>query len=218
MANIQLTKYLLLRSANLPWLLTKPKSLSISFPANIVYNNTALITATTTTTTTRRCIHVGPNKQYNGIQTAAHHFKQQRHMPYFLEYLMWAVFGSEALHLIWLKMDYKEYREKTAHKKKVLEELIERIEQGEVITDSLREEIKMVLLNKHDKQHKLTAEDFDDEYLAKLIEQTSHETVSSTRNNDADQNIHKEESKWLDEDKIVRGADKKSSKEKAFFL
>ncbi|KAI9475753.1 MAG: hypothetical protein EXX96DRAFT_459452, partial [Benjaminiella poitrasii] len=63
---------------------------------------------------------------------------------------MWIVFGSEALHLIWLKMDYKEYREKTTHKTKVLEEIIRRIEHGEKVDKSLRQEIRMVLMN--DKQ------------------------------------------------------------------
>lgn len=113
-----------------------------------------------------RSVHSAP-KEYNGLQSAAHHFKRQRHMPYFLEYLMWVVFGSEALHLIWLKMDYKEYREKTAHKTKLLEELIKRIENGEQIDDSLRMEIKMVLMN--NKHHSDIVggsdDDIDDEYL-----------------------------------------------------
>lgn len=113
-----------------------------------------------------RSVHAAP-KEYNGLQSAAHHFKRQRHMPYFLEYLMWVVFGSEALHLIWLKMDYKEYKEKTAHKTKLLEELIKRIENGEQIDDSLREEIKMVLMN--NKHHSDIVggadDDIDDEYL-----------------------------------------------------
>lgn len=113
-----------------------------------------------------RSVHAAP-KEYNGLQSAAHHFKRQRHMPYFLEYLMWVVFGSEALHLIWLKMDYKEYKEKTAHKTKLLEELIRRIENGEQITDSLREEIKMVLMNNkhHSEMTGSLDDDIDDEYL-----------------------------------------------------
>lgn len=112
-----------------------------------------------------RSVHAAP-KEYNGLQSAAHHFKRQRHMPYFLEYLMWVVFGSEALHLIWLKMDYKEYKEKTAHKTKLLEELIERIENGEQIDDGLRTEIKMVLMNnKHGSDATGNTDDIDDEYL-----------------------------------------------------
>jgi hypothetical protein len=112
-----------------------------------------------------RSVHAAP-KEYNGLQSAAHHFKRQRHMPYFLEYLMWVVFGSEALHLIWLKMDYKEYKEKTAHKTKLLEELIKRIENGEQIDDSLRTEIKMVLMNnKYGSDATGNTDDIDDEYL-----------------------------------------------------
>lgn len=102
-------------------------------------------------------------KEYNSVESAAYHFKRQRHMPYFMEYLMWVVFGSEALHLIWLKMDYKEYKEKMKHKTRLLEEIIERVENGEKIDDSLREEIKMVLMNnKHGGEYH---DDIDDEYL-----------------------------------------------------
>jgi hypothetical protein len=110
----------------------------------------------------QRFVHLSP-REYNGLQSAAYHFKRQQHMPYFLEYLMWVVFGSEALHLIWLKMDYKEYKEKIQHKTKLLEEIIQRIENGEKINDSLRDEIKMVLMkNKHDGAGH---DDIDDEYL-----------------------------------------------------
>ncbi|KAI7903157.1 uncharacterized protein BX663DRAFT_507649 [Cokeromyces recurvatus] len=138
--------------------------------------------------TTIRSVHNSP-KEYNGIQSVAHHFKQQRHMPYFLEYLMWAVFGSEALHLIWLKMDYKEYKERSAHKIKLLEEIIKHIEQGEEIEESLKQEIKMVLMNnKHHKDdlHDLKDE-IDDEYLNHLIaslekqEQEKKENIDSNR-------------------------------------
>ncbi|KAI8366171.1 hypothetical protein BD560DRAFT_401368 [Blakeslea trispora] len=114
----------------------------------------------------QRSVHAYP-KEYNSLQSAAHHFKQQQHMPYFLEYLMWVVFGSEALHLIWLKMDYKEYKERTTHKTKLLEELIERIEQGEPINDSLQQEIRMVILN--NKLHQQKTEEIDDDYLDQLI-------------------------------------------------
>lgn len=110
----------------------------------------------------QRFIHSSP-KEYNGLESAAYHFKRQQHMPYFMEYLMWVVFGSEALHLIWLKMDYKEYKEKMKLKTRLLEEIIERVENGEKIDDSLREEIKMVLMNnKHGSEYH---DDIDDEYL-----------------------------------------------------
>ncbi|CEP18889.1 hypothetical protein [Parasitella parasitica] len=132
-----------------------------------------------------RSIHAVP-KEYNGLQSAAHHFKRQRHMPYFLEYLMWVVFGSEALHLIWLKMDYKEYKEKTAHKIKLLEELIKRIENGDQIDDNLRQEIRIVLMNNKNPNGATGGdgvdEDIDDEYLNNLIvlsekQQTMENTV-----------------------------------------
>lgn len=114
----------------------------------------------TTRVPVMRFIQSSP-KEYNGLKTAAYHFKQQRHMPYFLEYLMWALFGSEALHLVWLKMDMKEYKERTELKTSLLEEIIQRVENGEVIDDDLRREIKLVLMNsKKDRD-----EDIDDEYL-----------------------------------------------------
>lgn len=83
---------------------------------------------------------------------------------------MWVVFGSEALHLIWLKMEYKEYKEKTEHKIRLLKEIVERIENGQEFNDSLREEIRMVLLD--DRRASTTeAEDtsgeIDDDYLEK---------------------------------------------------
>ncbi|KAI8997667.1 hypothetical protein BDB01DRAFT_700969, partial [Pilobolus umbonatus] len=63
---------------------------------------------------------------------------------------MWVVFGSEALHLIWLKMEYKEYQEKVQHKIRLLEETIRRLERGESIDDNLRDEIRVFLAgNKH---------------------------------------------------------------------
>ncbi|KAI7865710.1 hypothetical protein BDF14DRAFT_1700386, partial [Spinellus fusiger] len=61
---------------------------------------------------------------------------------------MWAVFGSEALHLIWLKMEYKEYKEKAQHKIKLFEEIIARTEQGQDLTESLIDEIRMVLMDR----------------------------------------------------------------------
>ncbi|KAF1806628.1 hypothetical protein FB192DRAFT_1338047 [Mucor lusitanicus] len=146
-------------------------------------------------------------------------------MPYFLEYLMWVVFGSEALHLIWLKMDYKEYKEKTAHKTKLLEELIKRIENGEQIDDSLREEIKMVLMN--NKHHSDIVggadDDIDDEYLNHLI-------ASSEKHQQGEKKAQPQpqkpavESTWIKEDESEEssvnadGIEKKDSKKKPFFL
>ncbi|KAG2231310.1 hypothetical protein INT48_001246 [Thamnidium elegans] len=121
----------------------------------------------TTRVPVKRFVQSSP-KEYNGLQSAAHHFKQQRHMPYFAEYLMWVVFGSEALHLIWLKIDMKEYKEKMKLKTKLLEEIIERVEKGQVIDDNLREEIKMVLMNNNNKSEQ-RQDEIDDEYLNSLI-------------------------------------------------
>ncbi|KAI9492405.1 hypothetical protein BDB00DRAFT_977098 [Zychaea mexicana] len=103
------------------------------------------------------------------LSSLAYHFKRQRHLPYFLEYLMWVVFGSEALQLIWLKMDYKEYQEKTEHKIRLLEEIIDRIEKGQEFTDDFREEIRMVFMHGGRQQHDGSDEDIDDDYLEKLI-------------------------------------------------
>ncbi|CAO0801087.1 unnamed protein product [Mucor circinelloides] len=173
-----------------------------------------------------RSVHAAP-KEYNGLQSAAHHFKRQRHMPYFLEYLMWVVFGSEALHLIWLKMDYKEYKEKTAHKTKLLEELIKRIENGEQIDDSLREEIKMVLMNNRHHSDIVggSDDDIDDEYLNHLI--ASSEKQQQSENKAPSQQQQQKpavESTWIKEDEDeespvnVDGAEKKDTKKKPFFL
>jgi hypothetical protein len=131
----------------------------IATPARIAYTSSLF-----TKPCQIRFVHSSP-KEYTGVQSAAYHFKRQRHMPYFLEYLMWVVFGSEALHLIWLKMEYKEYKDKIQHKTKLLEELIERIENGEKITSSMKEEIKMVLMNKHTEA--AVDDDVDDDYLDK---------------------------------------------------
>lgn len=94
----------------------------------------------------KRWIHSKP-KEYNGINNLAYHFKQQDHFSYFLKYMMWTVFGSTALHLTWRKMEYKEYKEKTQHKIKVLQEIVQTLERGEVVDENLRNEIKTVLRN-----------------------------------------------------------------------
>ncbi|KAI8643962.1 hypothetical protein BD408DRAFT_384802 [Parasitella parasitica] len=166
-----------------------------------------------------RSVHAAP-KEYNGLQSAAHHFKRQRHMPYFLEYLMWVVFGSEALHLIWLKMDYKEYKEKTAHKTKLLQELIKRIENGEQIDDSLREEIKMVLMSNKNLNDIVSGggdDDIDDEYLNNLIASTENQQVT-------EKNMRQKpavDSTWIKEEGISVDADdieKTNTQKKPFFL
>ncbi|CAO3656627.1 unnamed protein product [Mucor hiemalis] len=135
-------------------------------------------------------------------------------MPYFMEYLMWVVFGSEALHLIWLKMDYKEYKEKMKHKTKLLEEIIKRVENGERIDGSLKEEIKMVLMNnKHGGEYH---DDIDDEYLNSLIE-SSEETLAKEQIEKPKKPIV--ESKWVEvkEEEVAEG-EKPKKKREPFFL
>lgn len=121
---------------------------------------------------TMRCMSTakaGAGEERGNLRSIAYHFKRQRHLPYFLEYLMWVVFGSEALHLIWLKMEYKEYQEKTAHKIRLLEEIIEQIEHGQEFTESFKEEIRMVLLNGKRTADDHEADEVDDEYLSKRL-------------------------------------------------
>lgn len=113
---------------------------------------------------TARWVHTAPSTEYN-VQPVIRHFKRQKHMPYFLEYMMWVVFGSMALHLIWLKMDYKDYRERTAHKTKLLEDLVQRVENGEQIDEDLKQEIKMLLMNEQMYKANSQQEDISDEYL-----------------------------------------------------
>lgn len=107
-----------------------------------------------------------PNSQPEKVISAAQHFKRQKHLPFFLEYFMWVVFGSEALHLIWLKIDQQEYRDKTNHQIAVLKEVLLRLEKGEAVDDNLHTEISM-LLKKQAGQKKGDVAEIDDEYLEK---------------------------------------------------
>jgi hypothetical protein len=107
-----------------------------------------------------------PNSQPEKVISAAQHFKRQKHLPFFLEYFMWVVFGSEALHLIWLKIDQQEYRDKTNHQIAVLKEVLLRLEKGEAVDDNLHTEISM-LLKKQAGQKKGDVSEIDDEYLEK---------------------------------------------------
>lgn len=103
------------------------------------------------------------------LSSMVYHFRRQQHLPYFLEYLMWVILGSEALHLMWLKMEKKEYKEKTQHKIKLLEEIIDRIEKGQAFTDDFREEIRIVLKSGRLQHHEEEDEDVDDDYLDKCM-------------------------------------------------
>ncbi|KAI8078764.1 uncharacterized protein BX664DRAFT_342636 [Halteromyces radiatus] len=102
------------------------------------------------------------------VQTAAYHFKQQKHLPYVLEYLMWVVFGSECLHLIWLKSEYKEYKEHSQQKIALFKELLHLLESGSPVPESLREEIKMLMLD--EKFNKNLHQDIEDDYVEKCKE------------------------------------------------
>ncbi|GAB5588593.1 hypothetical protein Unana1_03493 [Umbelopsis nana] len=109
-----------------------------------------------------------PSSQPEKVISAAQHFKRQKHLPFFLEYFMWVVFGSEALHLIWLKIDQQEYRDKTNHQIAVLKEVFARLERGEAVDDNLHTEISMLLKKKAgDKKDDIP--EIDDEYLEKLF-------------------------------------------------
>jgi len=107
-----------------------------------------------------------PNTQPEKLKSAAQHFKKQKHLPFFLEYFMWVVFGSEALHLIWLKIDQQEYIEMSSHQIAVLKEVIQRLERGESVDDNLHTEISMLLKKKAGHKEEDMAE-IDDEYLEK---------------------------------------------------
>ncbi|KAI8337765.1 hypothetical protein BC941DRAFT_452577 [Chlamydoabsidia padenii] len=103
------------------------------------------------------------------VASASYHFKKQKHLPYFLEYLMWVVFGSECLHLIWIKSDYKEYKEHAQHKIALFKELITLLESNSPVPDSLREEIRMVMLDEKFNKQLYQDTDIEDDYLEKLI-------------------------------------------------
>ncbi|OZJ06035.1 hypothetical protein BZG36_01121 [Bifiguratus adelaidae] len=87
-------------------------------------------------------------------------FKRQNHGSYLWEYLLWVVLGSEALHLIWLKIDYQEYKEKVGLRKAILEEKITQLEAGHVVDDAS-------LVKKY--QKRAEEEEIDDEYLETLL-------------------------------------------------
>ncbi|KAL1916578.1 uncharacterized protein VTP21DRAFT_5769 [Calcarisporiella thermophila] len=57
--------------------------------------------------------------------------KWSRYGPFFWEYLMYITVGSEALHLMWVKMEYNEYREKMKIRADVLNEVVQRLERDE---------------------------------------------------------------------------------------
>ncbi|KAI8068279.1 hypothetical protein BC940DRAFT_333034 [Gongronella butleri] len=108
------------------------------------------------------------------VRSAAHHFKQQRHMPYFMEYLMWVLFGSEGLHLIWLKSEYNEYQQHAERKIELLKQLLQHLEAGEPVPEALRKDLRMVMMNQKQISHH---DDHDDEYLEQLIAAAEEKSV-----------------------------------------
>ncbi|CAO3635800.1 unnamed protein product [Cunninghamella blakesleeana] len=136
----------------------------------------------------RRMVTIQANTD---VKSAAYHFKQQKHMPYFLEYLMWVIFGSESLHLIWLKSEYNEYKEHVQYKIKLLTELIQLLESNAPVPESLRNEIRLLKLDEKHKQQ-LSQDDVEDDYLDKLIasveaaEKSSKENISTTATSSID--------------------------------
>ncbi|CEG65171.1 hypothetical protein RMATCC62417_02008 [Rhizopus microsporus] len=148
----------------------------------------------------KRWIHSKP-KEYNGINNLAHHFKQQDHFSYFLKYMMWTVFGSTALHLTWRKMEYKEYKEKTQHKVKVLQEIVQTLERGEVVDENLRNEIRTVLRNEASLLRDEKDDDEEEEeksILVKLLESSSPKTEPSLEKEVTSEET-KEEGKWFEQ-------------------
>lgn len=101
------------------------------------------------------------------VASASYHFKKQKHLPYFLEYLMWVVFGSECLHLIWIKSDYKEYKERTQHKIALFKDLLALLESNSPVPESLREEIRMVMRDEKFNKQLYQDSDVEDDYLEK---------------------------------------------------
>ncbi|CAG8700902.1 4878_t:CDS:2 [Dentiscutata heterogama] len=56
--------------------------------------------------------------------------------PFLYQYAVWATFGSAAIHLLWTKNEYREYKEKMDFKVSKLEDMIERLKRGENIDDA----------------------------------------------------------------------------------
>lgn len=56
---------------------------------------------------------------------------RDRIKSYWPAFLAWTVFGSEALHLLWLRQDYKNYKEKTTTRISILNDVITKMENGQ---------------------------------------------------------------------------------------
>ncbi|KAG1450895.1 hypothetical protein G6F56_008224 [Rhizopus delemar] len=102
--------------------------------------------------------------------------------------MMWTVFGSVALHLTWRKIEYREYKERTAHKINVLKEITHCLENKEEIKQSLRNEIKSVIRNEH-------AEEDEEGVLVKLLQSTEPEPTPEKIKDTS-------EGKWFEQKKV----------------
>ncbi|CAG8732595.1 4798_t:CDS:2, partial [Cetraspora pellucida] len=58
-----------------------------------------------------------------------------KYKPFLYQYAVWAVFGSAAIHLLWTKNEYREYKERTNFKISKLEDLIEKLKRDTVIEE-----------------------------------------------------------------------------------
>lgn len=75
--------------------------------------------------------------------------------------MLWVVLGSEALHLIWLKINRREYAERTALKIEVLRDVVHKMEAGEDISvdEALKGDVRRLVLGREASE--------DDAYLEK---------------------------------------------------
>ncbi|ORX59018.1 hypothetical protein DM01DRAFT_1333608 [Hesseltinella vesiculosa] len=99
-------------------------------------------------------------------RSAAYHFKKQKHLPYFLEYMLWVFFGSEGLHLMWLKSEYNDYKEHAERKIALLKQVLQLMEAGQPVPESLHKDLRMVMI---DEKHNAYYDDQVDEYLEQWI-------------------------------------------------
>ncbi|CAG8570199.1 9920_t:CDS:1, partial [Racocetra fulgida] len=63
-----------------------------------------------------------------------------KYKPFLYQYAVWAVFGSAAIHLLWTKNEYREYKERMDFKISKLEDLIERLKRdagGRFVNDTV---------------------------------------------------------------------------------
>ncbi|RUS23337.1 hypothetical protein BC937DRAFT_87348 [Endogone sp. FLAS-F59071] len=102
-----------------------------------------------------------PSSEPTNATLFAHGFRRRSHIDYLLEYMLWVVLGSEALHLIWLKINRREYSERTALKVEVLRDVVRRLEAGGDISvdEALKGDVKRLALGKEANE--------DDAYLEK---------------------------------------------------